>query len=152
MDGINREYLNRFPTKLREYLSSSEKKYRKFFDQITIEYDDIKVYRAIHFSDKVCPEDFLCNVDDADHFDLVRKPQINLNSLAVSVNESLQMLEKTLSIPNKGKKLFAVAEGTMRCKYGPAEFDGDRPHHNWYLYDDSRIVLSSEFKVCKSYE
>lgn len=144
-------YLMRFPNAFREYLAKKKHKER-FRNYVLFNYEKKVVYRAIHGELSVTKEDFLNNIETADYYDLDSKPNESLECFGTSVNESLEMLEMQLKIPNKKLKLVAVAKGLMSSQFGPASFDEDRPHHNWYLFEDCKEKLILEFGVEKTYE
>ena len=149
MKTITDSYLQRFPTGLRDFLKL-EKNQKAFLDSIREDYEPVKVYRAIHCCKAVFERDFLNNFDDAKIF----APDMNLSdrltNYSVSVNESLDMLKTSVKFPNKRKHLCGIAIGEMRKEYGPADFDEDRPHHNWYLFEGVSKHLVQLFEVMES--
>ena len=145
-------YLSRFPTKFIEYLNEKDH-YDRFISSVNFDYEDVVVYRGIHRNDILSADDFLNNIETAEVFNLKSTPNRSLEMFGVSVNEELKDIEFQLKIPNKKLKLVAIAKGKMSCKYGPASFDEDRPHHNWYLFDGVVDSVASEFTIIeKKYE
>ena len=145
---IYEKYLERFPMRFRKYLEI-EKHKKRFYESVWFDYEKIKVYRAIHDPDELSESDFLCNIDEADFYSCERKPQNTLQNYAISVNESIEMLKATLKFPNAKRHLLGIALGEMSSEFGPADFDEDRPHHNWYLYEGTAPQLVSLFEVEK---
>ena len=147
----NTDYLSRFPTNFNSYLS--EKKHLDRFNALVdFSYEEKIVYRGIHSGYSLTKEDFLCTIDAAEYYELESSPTRTLENFGVSVNDSIGVLEFQMKFPNKKLKLYAVAKGKMKCCYGPATFDEDRPHHNWFLFNGSSEKLVSEFVIEKTYE
>lgn len=144
-EEASEEYIKRFPTKLHEMLKDSRVR-DKFFKSISKEYADIIVYRGIHRENRIERDDFLGNLDEAELYDRpVRKPTFRM--CGVSVNEDPMQLIKALHIPNPGRPTLGIVRGTMKCQYGPADFQEGKTHHNWYLFEDKIDSASSEFKI-----
>ena len=149
MDSKNEKYnnyLDKFPTGFRDYLRI-EKNKKAFLDKVEWDYAPLKVYRMVHCCKSVFKIDFLNNIEEDMIFPPNCKRPVSLDRYAVSVNESLDMIKKSFKLPFKKKHLMAIAVGEMNCKYGPADFDDDRPHHNWYLYQDSDLELIERFSI-----
>ncbi|WP_443638862.1 hypothetical protein [Blautia sp.] len=144
-EEASEEYIKRFPTKLHEMLKDSRVR-DKFFKSISKEYADIIVYRGIHRENRIERDDFLGNLDEAELYDRpVRKSTFQM--CGVSVNEDPMQLIKALHIPNPGRPTLGIVRGIMKCKYGPADFQEGKTHHNWYLFEDKIDSASSEFKI-----
>ena len=149
MCEITKEYLERFPAGLRDCLQSEEEM-KKFSESVFFDYDDRKVYRAIHNSNKVVPNDFLGNADTAKVYG-TKVATRNLKKYifhSVSVNDDINQLIKSFrDFPSEYLKLNGIAEGIMSARYGPADFSDYTSHHNWYLYKDSQEEVARQFKV-----
>ena len=143
----NNDKIDRFKKNFQDYLYQKDKHMNNFINSVVFGYEERVVYRCVHSTSEVVPSDFLCNIDEADFYGLDTIPNRTQTNFATSVNESIEMLRLQIKLPHKKKKLFAIAKGIMKCKYGPADFDEDRPHHNWYLYSGSGEELCSIFKV-----
>lgn len=140
------DYLDRFPTGFRDYIRSANNQ-KAFIDRIKTEYDPIKVYRFVHCCRAVFERDFLNNIEDSRIFNPKRKVKDCLDNRGVSVNESLDAMKLSFRFPNKNSHHYGIAVGEMCCKFGPATFDEDRPHHNWYLYDNCEKSVAKCFKI-----
>lgn len=68
---------------------------------------------------------------------------------AVSVNEDLAEMKKSLKIPNKRQRIEGIAVGMMRSEFGPADFEKGHSHHNWYLFAGANEDVISGFTVKK---
>jgi hypothetical protein len=149
MDSENEylsKYLERFPTRFRGFIKDENNR-KAFLESVKWEYEPIKVYRAVHCCKNVFESDFLNNIDEASVFSPNRSVPNTLECYSVSVNESIEEIKKALKFPNKRRHYFGIAVGEMNCKHGPASFDEDRPHHNWYIYFDSVKDLVNNFFI-----
>ena len=145
------EYVKRFPINLRNALSIPKHKDR--FNRLAIfEYEDIDVYRAIKDNRYIDSNDFQSSfdlkfgtIDDINMLEtVIKNNNCNIDTFSISVNEDIDSLKKSLKFPNK--RYNGIAEGKMRCKYGPADFTGTT-HHNWYIYSDSLSSVIKDFKI-----
>ncbi len=144
-DELTPEYLSNFPTVFKEALTNKPHIRRKFINKVSNSYPDLKVYRAIIHKDEIISEDFLSYVEIA-----IKKGESyrdNLEWYSVSVNEDKDQLIANMNIPNEERQLLGIASGMMKSKYGPADFQGEKTHHNWYLYNDAISLVKDEFIV-----
>ena len=140
------KYLLRFPTRFRNYLER-EDQIKSFLKNLQFEYEKIKVYRLVHCYQEIHENDFFNNIDEKEYFNPGTISKEALAKFAISVNESKEELELVFKLPNKKRHLFTIAVGNMDSEYGPADFDEDRTHHNWYLYDGCSEKLVKVFKL-----
>lgn len=142
--SLTEEYLQRFPATLRACLEGEEKR-DSFAEEIVTDYQNIEVYRAVANADKVLGADFLGNVEkrQLDGQPCSKRWIRNYHYHSVSVNESIKELIKVTRFPNE--HIQGIAKGLMKCKYGPADFESGRTHHNWYLFDGMNEVVCKEF-------
>lgn len=146
--SIDEEYIKRFPTRLRNCLQK-ESNIEKFCKDLYDDFEDILVYRGIHSIDNITKEDFMGNIDTAEHYKIEHHYGDVPASHSVSVNVDKKMLIKSTSIPSKEKKLIGIARGIMSSKYGPATFEKDKPHHNWYLFENCNEDVAKGFSICR---
>lgn len=145
---LTNEYLDKFPNTLVSCIKSKDKHVKQFLDNLEDQYEDTTVYRGIHRKDLVHEDDFLGNYEEA----MLYSKNLPYNSVAqhaVSVFDDCAMLNKALTIPNPGRPLMAIASGKMRFIYGPATFEKDKPHHNWYIFKGYPALVAKEFKILK---
>lgn len=142
--ALTDEYLKRFPVSLRACLEDEEKK-TSFAEEIITDYSDLEVYRAVTNADKVTSTDFLGNVEkrQLDGQPCSKRWIRDYHYHSVSVNESIKELIKVTKFPNE--HIQGIAKGMMKCKYGPADFEPERTHHNWYLFDGMNEIVCKEF-------
>ena len=62
-DDVTDEYLALFPSTLRACLIDNIDRRRNFAKKIVREYENLPVYRAVKYSDKILSTDFLGNVE-----------------------------------------------------------------------------------------
>lgn len=150
MVDVTEEYLKKFPLGLQKCLQDENEKAR-FSEEICSEYEPIEVYRGIGHTDKIVPEDFLGNVDRADACDIKMSERNRMKHkfYAVSVNEDLAALKKSITIPNKRLKIEGIAVGIMSSDFGPADFEKGHSHHNWYLFAGANEEAMKGFRVEK---
>ncbi len=146
MDGYFYDYLDRFPSGFRDFIRVDKNK-KAFLASIRSEYEPVKVFRFVHCRMAVFERDFLNNIDESKIFTPDRIVKNVLDNHGVSVNESLEMMKKCLKFPNKRLHYQGIAVGEMNCKYGPASFDEDHTHHNWYLYDQTACLVANNFRI-----
>jgi len=140
------KYIERFPIRFREYLKRENKK-QSFMENLKTEFSTIKVYRAIHCLKELHENDFLNNIDEKEYFHPGTKATEELKNFAISVNESREVICAAFKFPCKRRHLVGIAVGEMKAEYGPADFEDDRTHHNWYLYEGYSKKLVNEFKL-----
>lgn len=144
---LTKEYLSRFPTILQKALGESKHKER-FLKTVSDEYADVTpVYRAIHRENAICEDDFICNMEEAERYGKTpcRRPKVE--HYGVSVNEDKEQLIAAMHIPNEKTSWLGIASGVMKKEYGPADFVGEKTHHNWYLFNDSIENVMEMFQV-----
>lgn len=140
------ECLLNFPTIFKEALVNKPKIKEKFIKNVSKEYKELPVYRALCYENSIIDEDFLSYNELA----LLRQEEGKLGTLewySVSVNEDREQLINVLDIPNEERKILGIAKGMMQCEFGPADFVGKKTHHNWYLYDGVIPSLKVQFKI-----
>lgn len=146
-DDVTDEYLALFPSTLRACLIDNIDRRRNFAKKIVREYENLTVYRAVKYSDKILSTDFLGN---AEKYYLEGKEYSprwarKFENHSVSVNESVDELIENTNFPNS--HITGIAKGYMKCKYGPADFTPDETHHNWYLFDGANEKVCKEFMI-----
>lgn len=146
IDGINDEYLSRFPTRLRKCLSDKQNR-EVFCNELYNMYEDVDVYRGIHQNDAIKLQDFMGNIDTSEFYGVKHNYPNVPGSHSVSVNEDVRMLIKSTRIPNARTKLIGIAKGKMKSKYGPATFRKGKPHHDWYIFESCIGSVVEEFSV-----
>lgn len=143
-DKLTEEYLSNFPTIFHDALINEPKVRQKFLKTARNDYENLKVYRAIRQEDRVTDEDFLSYAEiairDGEEY---KKNQVVWYS--VSVNTDKDQLITGMDIPNEERRLMGIASGVMKSGYGPADFFGNKTHHNWYLYKGAGSLLKNEF-------
>lgn len=141
------EYLAQFPVTLRKCFENNIDRRRNFSEEIVKEYRDLPVYRAVKYSDKVLSIDFLGNAEkyDLDGKEYSERWSRKYKNHSVSVNESAEELIENTNFPNN--HITGIAKGYMRCKYGPADFEPDKTHHNWYLFEGANKEVCKEFII-----
>lgn len=148
MNEIPENYIKKFPIKLQEALKNNEKYKNKFSKYIQYEYKDIEVYRGVYNYKELSNSDFMNNVDEWEY----NKQNRTINRIehyAMSVNEDeKQIICIPQKYPTKIPKVIAIAKGTMKCELGPADFQYDNTHHNWYLYEGVADQLIENFEIC----
>lgn len=144
-ETLMKEYLSRFPVKLQMALGESRHR-KRFLDTVSENYEPLRVYRGTHGENTVTDDDFISIIEEAEVFGIQRKRQNDtVETHGISVNTDVMQLIKAMHIPNKRRKIMGVAEGMMDARYGPADFKAGTSHHNWYIYEDSRSVVSKRF-------
>lgn len=151
-ENLTEEYLSKFPTILQTALNENPQYKTRFLKKVHLEYEDIKVFRAIHRADEIHDDDFLCNIEEAKIYRNHMYRRRSLELYAISVNEDPYSIIKSLSIPNAERPALAIAEGLMQKKYGPSDYSKEKVHHNWYLYNDAIPLMKDKFKLCKIIE
>ncbi len=148
---LSEQYLSRFPIGLRECLSSNKQEKESFESEVSDEFPDCFVYRGIHSCDSIDEVDFLGNAETADALGLPFNDRNRRKHKwhAVSVNESLEMLKKSIKFPNERQRIFGIAKGVMKANHGPADFEEGNIHHNWYLFENENKMVVSEFEVIR---
>lgn len=141
------EYLAQFPVSLRKCLDNNIDRRRNFAKEIVKDYKELLVYRAVKYSDKVLCIDFLGNAEkyDLDGKEYSERWVRKYKNHSVSVNESAEELVETTNFPNN--HITGIAKGYMRCKYGPADFETNKTHHNWYLFEGANKEVCKEFII-----
>lgn len=140
------ECLSNFPTIFKDALTNKPKIKSKFLKKVKKEYKELPVYRALCYENSIIDEDFLSYNELA----VLNHEEGNLNSLewySISVNEDKEQLINVLDIPNEERKILGIAKGIMKCECGPADFVGNKTHHNWYLYDGVIPSLKEQFRI-----
>ncbi len=142
---LTREYLSRFPTNLQIALCDPKHR-QKFLNTVSENYEPMRVYRGTHQENTVTEDDFISIVEEAAVFGVQRRQKNDTIEIhGISVNTDPMQLIKAMHIPNKRRKIVGVAGGMMDAEYGPADFKAGTSHHNWYIYEDSRSVVSKKF-------
>lgn len=143
------EYLAQFPVTLQKCFDNNQDRRRNFASEIVKDYKDLPVYRAVKHSDKVLSVDFLGNAEkyDLDGQEYSERWARKYKNHSVSVNESTEELIETTKFPNN--HITGIAKGYMKCKYGPADFESNKTHHNWYLFDGANKEVCKEFIIDK---
>lgn len=145
-DEFTKDYLSKFPTILRNAFETNSKYKKRFLNRVETEYEDLTVYRALHRSDAIMDDDFICNIEEAKKYNRTYRRE-SLELYAISVNEDPSQIIKALSIPNVSRPALGIAKGKMKSDYGPADFVGNATHHNWYLYEQKIPLLKDEFEI-----
>lgn len=145
-EELRDECLSKFPTFFKEALNDIPKVREKFLRKAQKEYVEIPVYRALCYEDSIIDKDFLSHNELAKLEGREGKPN-SLEWYSVSVNEDREQLVNVLDIPNEERQILGIAKGMMKCECGPADFDGRKTHHNWYLYDGVVPFLKEQFNV-----
>ena len=145
MEDANNDIIDKFPSRLKEYLLKEKNK--DFFNSISLTYDKVCVYRGVRSTVTLSPNDFLSNIDDFFCLGFGSSPKDEVGNYGVSVNENLDMLKKALGFPNARKGIKGIAKGFMECQYGPATFEGKHPHHNWFLFEKANIDVAEKFEI-----
>lgn len=117
-----------------------------FCESIKTEYEEVKVFRAVHRADCLDDDDFICNVEEAELYKWKIRG-VRLQHYAISVNEDIEQLIKAVRFPNARHPWLGIAEGFMKKEYGPADFIEDNTHHNWYLFQEAIPKQKWEFKL-----
>lgn len=147
-EEYNRELVEKFPTILRNALDD-EKKKRKFIDNVSVNFSDVEVYRAIHKADCVEDNDFECDVIESTKYKRKLKEPYSIECYAISVNEDIEQLKLAVKFPNHNRPLQEIAKGIMRCEYGPADNILRKTHHNWYLFEKEINNMKERFLLVK---
>lgn len=145
-DELTEEYLERFPTRLKNALEIPKHR-RRFINRAKDQYAPVPVYRGIRRADSIGEDDFISIEEEAARKGKTRRAS-TIEAHSVSVNEDPREVIKSLSIPNKGRPAMGIAKGMMKMEYGPADFLEGRTHHNWYIFKDKAVLLKDEFEVC----
>ena len=144
---ISDDYLAQFPVTLRKCFENDEDSRKNFAEEIVEKYDEVLVYRAVMYSDKILSKDFLGNAEkyDLDGQKYSKRWAKKYKNHSVSVNESVEELIEKTKFPNN--HITGIAKGYMKCKYGPADFERHKMHHNWYLFDGANEKVCKEFDI-----
>lgn len=140
------ECLSMFPTVFREALTDKPNLRSRFVKKVQKEYIELPVYRALCYEDSIIERDFLSHNELA-MLGLRNGKMNDLDWYSVSVNEDKEQLINCLDIPSEEKQIRGIAKGVMKCECGPADFNNNRTHHNWYLYDGVIPALVEQFKI-----
>ena len=146
-EDLTEEYLSKFPTILHNVLNDNPRYRKRFVKKVKLEFEDVRVFRAIHRADKITEDDFLCNIEEAKIYKHQVYRRESLEVYAISVNEDPYAIIKSLSMPNVERPALAIAEGMMQNEYGPSDYSKDKDHHNWYLYEDAIPIVKEKFRL-----
>ena len=143
---MNEEMIMKFPAVLKDKLAKGE---IVFPDEIEIEYEKIKVYRAVARAENDYSE--VTRDDFKSYFELGKKPKnprgVDKNILknphyyGVSSFLKKEIVEQKMGFPNPKKKM---AEGYVYSEGGPQHTQLETQHVCWWLYENTDV---SGFKI-----
>lgn len=141
------EYYDRFPTILREALTSGKV---RFPDSLQYEYGELCVFRGVKYTGKkktIDRSDFLSHVERKKMNPLFVADDSKIESYSCSVFMDIEELHQNTKFPNKNK---AIAKGKIRSEFGPIYVKEWTSHIDLFLYENADP--SDEFEVVEKWE